>query len=51
MDTAETAASWYLAFLFLQYLLIVVAARTYGIRLVCTVLAIASNTSMPPSRQ
>ena len=51
MDTPETAASWYLAFLFLQSLLIVVAARTYGIRLVCTVLAIASNTSTPPSRQ
>ena len=51
MDTPETVASWYLAFLFLQYVLIAVAARTYGIRLVCTVLAIASNTSTPPSRE
>ena len=51
MDTPEMAASWYLAFLFLQCLLIMVAARNYGIRFVCTVLAIASNTSTAASRQ
>ena len=51
MDTPEMAASWYLTFLFLQCLLIMVAARNYGIRFVCTVLAIASNTSTAASRQ
>lgn len=52
MDTPETAAPAYLAFLSLQYLLIMLAARTYGIRFVCTVLATASTISMPlPSQK
>ena len=44
MDTQETLASVFVAFLAAQYLLVAMAARTYGIRLVCTVLAIASGT-------
>ena len=43
-DTPWNAITWYLLVLAVQYLALMVAARTYGIRFVQTVLVIASHS-------
>ena len=48
IGTPWPTASLYLAFLTLQYLGCISAARTYGVRFVRTVLAIASTSDSPP---
>ena len=47
MDSTRDVAVWYLIALLAQYLLIMMAARNYGIRFVRTVLAVASNSQTP----
>ena len=44
-DARWAVAAWYLVALALQYLAVMTAARTYGVRFVRTVLAIASQTN------
>ena len=44
-DPRWTVAAWYLVALVFQYLAVMTAARTYGVRFVRTVLAIASQTN------
>ena len=50
-DTPWATAKWYLTTLALQYLVTMMAARTYGVRFVRTVLAIASTTGSAPTAQ
>ena len=47
MDSTRDVVAWYLLALLAQYLLIMMAARNYGIRFVRTVLAVASNSQTP----
>ena len=47
MDSTRDVVVWYLVALLAQYLLVMMAARNYGIRFVRTVLAVASNSQTP----
>ena len=49
IDTPWPTANLYLSFLAVQYLVVMSAARTYGVRFVRTVLAIASTSDAPPN--